>query len=135
MLKINLEKTSFKPGNTISGDIVWSNERPETENIEARLIWYTEGKGDQDVEVVDSISFELTGNSTQNGQGRFEFVAPHRPSSFSGKLISLMWAIEAIVYPGKNGERTDIVVSRTGREIVLDRSYEQDVKKVIRFGN
>ena len=134
MLKINLDKSSFKTGEKISGEIVWSDERSETERIETRLIWYTQGKGDQDFEVIDSISFEMSGASSQNGQSRFDFVAPNRPLSFSGKLISLIWAVEAIVYPGKHGERTDIVISRTGSEIVLERSYESDIKQMVKFG-
>lgn len=46
---------------------------------------------------------------------------PREPYSFSGTLISLVWAIELIIEPGAHVERREFVLSATGREVVLGR--------------
>ena len=116
MLTINLNKhgNDYRPGEIIAGEIVWSDLQGD--RLDVRLIWYTQGKGDRDVEIVDHS--DLT-NPAEKGSHPFQFVAPHRPHSFSSKLISLTWAVEAIVFPSKNAEQTELVISPTGRETVL----------------
>jgi hypothetical protein len=116
MMKIELTKreASFVPREMIKGTVSWSDT--EGTSLEVRLIWYTVGKGDRDFEVVavhKSPSFSASGKTT------FEFLAPTRPQSFSGKLISLQWAIEAIVFPSKSSERAELAISNTGSEIKL----------------
>ena len=41
------------------------------------------------------------------------------PWSFVGELITLVWAIEAVVEPGDHAARIEIAVSPTGRPIRL----------------
>jgi hypothetical protein len=65
--------------------------------IEVRLFWYTQGKGTRDVEVVDSLRVD---NPEPSGHTRFSFQLPAGPYSFSGRLITLDWAIEAVALPG-----------------------------------
>jgi len=51
----------------------------------------------------------------------FRFRLPEGPYSFSGKLISLLWAIEVVASPGDMAGRAGIVVSPSGREVVIGR--------------
>lgn len=127
MIAITLDKTphQYCPGENISGRIEWL-ELEDTDRIETRLIWYTEGKGDQDVGVAVSIPAKLT---APNGNLPFELTAPSRPYSFSGKLISLIWAVEVVQFPSREGERERITISPDGEEIVLDKSYEETALK------
>jgi hypothetical protein len=46
-------------------------------------------------------------------------MLPEGPYSFSGKLISLIWALELACSPGSETVRREITVSPTGHEIVL----------------
>ena len=45
-----------------------------------------------------------------SGTRPFEFEIPRGPYSFSGKLITLAWAIEIVALPGGETERLDLVV-------------------------
>ena len=109
--------TAFRPGEEIAGAAGWQLDRP-LEWIEIRLFWYTDGKGTQDVEVVDTIRFDRP----QLEEARpFRFVAPAFPYSFSGKLISLLWAIEIVPSEGKESERIQLTLSPTAQEIQLER--------------
>ena len=114
--EINDQVNAYRPYEPITGEVIWSELPEKTEQIQVRLIWYTEGKGTQDFAIVTSKKLDAP---AQQGSHRFEFVAPNRPSSFSGKLISLIWAIEVIVFPSKEAERKTLVVSPSGTEVLL----------------
>jgi len=114
MIKIQLDnaETAYRPGDSISGTINWSDE--EGDALEARLIWFTSGKGDRDFELIDVQPVPDFGST---GSKQFKFAAPHRPQSFAGKHISLQWAIEAIVFPSHNSELKNLTISSSGKEI------------------
>jgi hypothetical protein len=107
--------TAFLPGETVEGTLGWHFDGP-ARSVELRLFWYTEGKGDQDVGVVAAAPY---GNPGTEGIREFRFRLPEGPYSFSGKLISLCWALEAVAEPGPRAERLPITVSPTRQEIVL----------------
>ena len=105
----------YRPGETISGRVTWQVDEPP-QSAELRLFWYTSGKGTQDVENIDTANFHAP---QMNDDRLFSFALPRQPFSFSGKLISLVWALELIVEPGSNVVRQDFVMSATGEEVVL----------------
>jgi hypothetical protein len=107
--------TAFHPGDEIEGTVRWRLD-PPPQSLEVRLFWYTQGKGDQDVGVVATLP--LAGPGIEDRRS-FRFQLPVGPYSFSGKLISLLWAIEAVAEPGSASERCEITVSPTGQEVVL----------------
>lgn len=111
----------FRPGEPIRGTIDTSDW--EAERVDVRLFWYTRGKGDSDSEVIQSKSFPLPANDSTIV---FEFTAPHRPYSFSSKLITLNWAIEAVLFPEGTAERVDLTISPQAREIALDQDSLDD---------
>ena len=104
-----------KPGETLSGRVTWQVDGAP-ESAELRLFWYTRGKGTQDVENVNSVVFQTP---QMNDERTFSLTLPRQPYSFSGKLISLVWALELIVEPGSNVERQEFVLSASGTEVVL----------------
>lgn len=107
--------TSFRPGDVVEGTVYWQLE-PEPREVEARLFWYTRGKGTRDVGIVETIPYDGPGRTDRRS---FRFRLPKGPYSVSGKLISLVWAIEVVAHPGDVSQRVEIVVSPTGDEIRL----------------
>lgn len=108
-------RTAFRAGEPLSGRVSWRvGDQPES--AELRLFWYTSGKGTQDVGVVDTMTFA---SPRMDDRRDFTLPLPREPYSFSGNLISLVWAIELIVEPGHHVERQEFVLSSTGDEIVL----------------
>lgn len=114
--------TAFRPGDVISGRARWQLAEPP-EGVDLRLFWYTEGKGTQDLEIAETISFA---NPAAEDRRTFQIRVPRGPFSFSGKLISLIWALEIVVHPTEECGRTLISVSPTGEEILL---YGQSVPR------
>ena len=111
---------AFLPGETIKGTVSWQLDPPLT-NVELRLIWYTEGKGDQDLQIVEATEFQTPGIVDRRG---FTVRLPDGPYSFSGKLISVLWALEVVAQPQDRAGRLPITVSPTRREIVLPQAPE-----------
>jgi hypothetical protein len=120
------EHEGFLPGETVSGRAAWSLDVDEGEpaSAELRLFWYTNGKGTEDVGVVETLTFDRPQRSEQRP---FRLALPLEPYSFSGTLISLIWALELVVSTGpragEDGEAEcrEIVMSPTRREILLTR--------------
>jgi hypothetical protein len=108
-------RTAFSPGETLEGTASWRlAERPRS--LELHLFWYTRGKGDRDLELVETQPIQPP---EPNGRCDFRFRLPAGPYSFSGKLVSLLWAVELVAEPGAKGARTEITVAPGGREVLL----------------
>ncbi len=119
MDKLNIvlyeDRTTFAPRETVRGRLEWALDA-NPRHLELSLFWYTSGKGTRDVGVIGTAKFD---NPGAYGSKDFSFALPDGPYSFSGKLISLIWAIELTCYPGSETVRRELTVSPTGQEIVL----------------
>jgi hypothetical protein len=116
-LRIELDdgKDAFAPGERVEGHVVWSlDANPKA--LELSLLWYTSGKGTRDAGVLDTKKID---HPNAIGSDKFSFTLGPGPYSFSGKLISLIWALELTCTPGNETVHKEIVVSPTGREILL----------------
>jgi hypothetical protein len=116
-LKIILheDKTAFAPRETIRGTIEW-NLDANPRRLDLSLFWYTAGKGTRDVGMVHNVWFDDPG---ARGSKEFSFTLPEGPFSFSGRFISVIWALELTCSPGAETTRREITVSPTGKEILL----------------
>ena len=115
-LAIRLDgRTAFEPGETISVEIEWSLPSP-VDAIELRAVWNTVGKGTKDVGIEEI----LTIASPNVKESRLVNVAlPTAPYSFSGTLISLVWALELVVLPSGAACRQEITIAPEGLKIEL----------------
>jgi len=117
-----LDVKSFAPGESLSGQANWMSSGPIT-SAELRLFYYTEGRGTQDVELVETQQMQVP--------GAFAFQLPDGPYSFSGRLITLAWALELIIHPGDSVTRLNFVLSPSAEEIDLTRyKIPEDIAKL-----
>lgn len=115
-IQVHVENDRCEPGERLEGRVDWQVEGDRAERILVSLLWYTAGKGTEDVKVVEQV--EVTSPS-MIGSKAFDFVAPEFPWSFSGTLMSLVWAVEASLEPKGDVSRVDVVVAPGGEEIRL----------------
>jgi hypothetical protein len=116
-LRIDLaeSRTGFRPGETVEGTASWSLAEPP-DSAELRLFWWTEGRGDQDVGVVETAPFSFPAAQERRS---FRLTLPEGPWSFHGKLISLQWGLELVIEPGSWSSRQEITLTPAGEEILL----------------
>jgi hypothetical protein len=108
-------RTAFAPGEVIQVNALWALPDPPT-SLEVRLCWFTRGKGTEDAGIVAVDTISAPGPAGEHGS---TFTLPEGPYSFSGKLISLSWAVELVALPSRKFARCDLVVAPGGREVVL----------------
>jgi len=114
-LTIETDRQAYRPGESIVCRLAWRFvERPE--RIALSLLWYTEGKGDEDVAVLVRETLEDPG---PDGQREFQLTAPAFPFSFSGQLITLTWALEALAEGVDGLERHPVVIAPEATELLL----------------
>lgn len=114
-LRIEIQHEAFYPGSPVEVECSW--ELPdEPEAVELRLLWNTAGKGDRDLKVVRTLRWERV---AARGRERAELTLPWGPYSFSGKLISLIWALELVVLPGEAAVRREITIGPEAREVLI----------------
>lgn len=109
------QATEFAPGQSIEGSVGWQLESPPRDAF-LRFFWYTQGRGTQDVNVVQEIEFP---NPPASFEQPFQFTAPDQPYTFSGALITLQWAMELVLNKGKDVQRLDIVLSPWTEKLAL----------------
>jgi hypothetical protein len=116
-LKIVLheDKTAFAPRETIRGVIEW-NMDATPRRFDLSLFWYTDGRGTRDVGMVHTLRVD---DPEARGSKDFSFALPEGPFSVSGKLVSVIWAIELTCSPTEETVRREIIVSPAGKAIVL----------------
>jgi len=116
-IKTEFDNLAYTPGDVLRGEVAWKVDLVEnSDGGEIRLFYYTSGKGTRDVETIASQSVDIR---VEQGSQAFEFQLPGGPYSFSGKLVSLIWAVEFQVLESEETERLEFVLSPNGVEIDL----------------
>lgn len=122
-------RTAYRPGETLHGRVRWQlDHRPR--EMEVALFWHTEGKGTTDSRVADRELWEEPG---ARGEREFAFTLPDAPHSFSGRLISLVWGVEAILKKGKMHAHAAFTLSPTGANIHLPRTEAESNERLPTF--
>jgi hypothetical protein len=109
------DRTAFEPGEELTGTVSWKLDAPPR-TVELRLFWFTRGKGTEDAGVVETVRLEHPGIEDTRP---FRFRLPDAPYSVSGKLLSLLWALELVAEPSKTVTRRELVMAPDAREVQL----------------
>jgi hypothetical protein len=117
-IQVDYDNTEFTPGDTISGTVSWLPTQGTT-SISLRLFWFTSGRGTQDIEVISELTWPVSPTSPTGGSEKFSFTLPNEPYSFSGQLISLSWAIEAVQQPEETSTQYAFTLTPNGQNITL----------------
>lgn len=118
MIRIELESMTgtFRPGETVEGRIVWEMMSAIPQKMKSRLRWQTEGKGDDDQEVIEEIEWSP---SSTSGEQKIRFELPRGPLSLDGKLIRIHWYIDAETHKPNEKISRCIVVSSQSTPITI----------------
>jgi hypothetical protein len=108
-------RRAFSPGDTLAGQATWTVDDDPT-SAELRLFWYTAGKGTQNLGIVTTQTFD---QPRRQDRRDFRMAVPRAPYSCSGKLVSIVWALELIVEPGGRTGRVDLTIAPGGQEVIL----------------
>jgi len=115
------DRETFAPGEILEGKAAWQLEQAP-KKIFLRLFWFTRGKGTEDIEVISETVFDhpLAAESRP-----FKMTLAQSPYSFSGRLVSLIWALELVAGDNDTAITKEIVISPFGYEIDLLKGNSQ----------
>ena len=109
-------KTGFRPGEVLEGEVVLTGPAVPAD-VEVLLHWRTEGKGTRDTKIAERLKLgHCTGERTP-----FKLKLPDAPYSFSGKLVSLVWSIQAATNRSARSDDIRLTISPSGGELLLHR--------------
>ncbi len=112
----------YHPGETLSGEYrIESVSADEIRAIEVSVLWYTEGKGDEDLAVHDFWRSSAEEGVDLCRPGRFHAVLPKSPLSYRGVLVKIRWCVRVRVFLTKGREVMGELAFRLG-EVPAGRS-------------
>lgn len=114
-LRLIGESRVYQPGDTLTGEYFVDIADPrEIKAVEVSALWFTEGKGDEDMAVhhFDRTTNDI-GHFVDFRQTRtFETVLPPSPLSYDGAILKIQWCVRVRAFLGK------------GKELVAERSFQ-----------
>jgi hypothetical protein len=111
---------SFQPGDQLAGEFHVANcSGRNLRAAECSVLWYTVGKGDEDLHVHALERYELQqdGRSVSSCTQRFSFSLPPSPQSYDGVIVKVRWCVRVRVFLSGGQEvvsQTPIVLGHTG---------------------
>lgn len=103
MIEIQLDRDTFKLGETVKGQAIWNF--PKGKKYKAgcvQLLWRTEGRGSIDQELVQTISLTIDPDAVLPQVFPFAFlIPPMSPISYDGQLLRILWQV--LAYPISSG--------------------------------
>jgi len=114
-LKLDQDPATLVPGQVVEGTAGWNLDAPPGMAM-LRLFWYTEGKGTQNVGVIEDLALPANRASCLS---TFRMTIPEAPYSFQGTAFTLQWAFELNVGNGHHVERLPLVVSPWVEQVTL----------------
>jgi hypothetical protein len=114
VIRLDGEGRTRRPGETLSGEYwVTSLHSTAVKAIEASVLWQTEGKGDEDLAVIEFSRREAEEDRPLDitRPQRFGATLPNSPLSYDGQLIKVRWCVRVRIF------------LRRGKEIVAEKAF------------
>ena len=98
----------YRPGDLLKCDYqIDAVGDGEVQAVESSVLWYTEGKGDEDMGVhFFERRIAAEESSDLRELRRFEVPLPNSPLSYAGSLVQVLWCVRLRVYLPRGKEAT-----------------------------
>lgn len=119
LIHLDGRKTVYDPGDVLSGQVrIEDVNMPEVKAVELSVLWYTDGKGDQDMHVRyfrrwSQEEGDLPLDLTQ--PIRFQTVLPQTPLSYDGLIVRIRWCVRVRIFLARGREVVEEIPFRLGR--------------------
>ncbi|MFO0870407.1 MAG: hypothetical protein U0935_15885 [Pirellulales bacterium] len=116
-LQLRSPRRVFWPGETFECRYqIDAVEAHEIQSVESSVLWYSEGKGDEDLGV-HAFQRRVPGDVTDGDLRRLtsiETVLPNSPLSYSGMILKIRWCVRVRVFWGRGKVTTAELAFRLG---------------------
>ncbi len=115
VIRFDADQVGYPPGAALAGSFwVRGVTADEIKAVETSVLWYTEGKGDEDMAVHAFWRTSVEANQwiAPNRANRFETMLPQTPLSYSGAILKVRWCVRVRAF------------LHGGREIIGERAFQ-----------
>lgn len=115
----------YAPGETLAGSYrVESVVQDEIKAVEISVLWYTDGKGSEDLSVhmFKRLSAEDGDWIDTRKPGRFRTVLPNSPLSYDGAIVKIRWCVRVRVFLSGGKELVEELPFMLGEVAAVRRS-------------
>ncbi len=115
LIRFDQDQNVFPPGAVLAGSF-WLRgmTAEEVKTVETSVLWYTEGKGDEDMAVHAfwRASAEGSDGMAPNRAYHFKTTLPQTPLSYSGAILKVRWCVRVRAF------------LQGGREVLGQRGFQ-----------
>lgn len=100
IIQLDRERRVYRPGETLAGSYRLVDSERALRSIELSILWFTEGKGDEDLgvhffdQLTSSEDFPIDPRETR----RFSTRLPQSPLSYEGIILKIRWCVRVRGY-------------------------------------
>ncbi len=94
-------RLTYQPGDVLRGEYrIDALDPADLKAIELSILWYTEGKGDEDLAVhyFERLTDEAEPDQPLHELRRFQTTLPNSPLSYEGVLVKVRWCVRVRVF-------------------------------------
>src|SRR5262245_22535261 len=93
-IQVRLEKEALAPGEELFGAFALeADPSAELETLELSVLWFTEGKGDEDLGVIHFQEWPRGEGFDRSRPHAFQALLPRTPLSYDGVIVKIHWAV------------------------------------------
>ena len=108
-------RQDYRPGELLVGEYrIDALDLAEVKAVELSVLWYTEGKGDEDLAVhyFERLTADNPAEAGLHDLHRFQTSLPNSPLSYEGVLVKIRWCVRVRVF------------ARGGKTFVAERRFQ-----------
>lgn len=102
-IKLDRAPAQYEPGELLGFECrIGPPTDGEVTAIEVSILWYTEGKGDEEISVhfFDRVTNDIARLGNQQPH-RYSVALPNSPLSYDGLIVKLRWCVRVRVFVGR----------------------------------
>ena len=106
-IQLTNDDASYRPGDVLECDYQIDAVPPEEVHaVEASVLWYTEGKGEEDMAVHYFQRRVLSDDKDRNlcSLYRFQAPLPNCPLTYDGQIVKVHWCVRVRAFLGRGKE-------------------------------
>lgn len=106
-LRLIGDQRTYRPGDELTGEYFVNCSDPiDIKSVEVSVLWLTEGKGDEDLDVhyFDRITNDNGQHVDFRQSQRFKTELPNSPLSYDGAIVKIHWSVRVRVFLSRGKE-------------------------------
>lgn len=118
------DRTRFEPGEELAGQfLVVPDDARSLKAIELSIMWYTEGKGDEDLGVHHFERLDaMDGANDLRRPISFRARLPNSPLSYQGSIVKIVWCVRVRAFPQRGEDFVAEERFQLGNVPVIDQA-------------